>query len=132
MKEQLAVMEHRTASMQAETEELAEQELVDGSEYAEFHSQVGCLTIGTCQCFFVIVYKPHLFYLWQITSLLNTKKKLDADVNQLHTEIEEPVQEARIAREKAKKAIAAYFIILVNTGLMKKNQYSCCDISRLP
>lgn len=44
-------------------------------------------------------------YLWQNTSLLNTKKKLETDVTQLHTEIEEAVQEARNAEEKAKKAI---------------------------
>lgn len=41
----------------------------------------------------------------QNTSLLNTKKKLETDVTQLHTEIEEAVQEARNAEEKAKKAI---------------------------
>uniref|UniRef100_A0A4W6E9A7 Myosin tail domain-containing protein n=1 Tax=Lates calcarifer TaxID=8187 RepID=A0A4W6E9A7_LATCA len=79
--------------MQAEIEELravveqtersrkmAEQELVDVSERAGLlHSQN--------------------------TSLLNTKKKLEADVTQLHGEIEEAVQEARNAEEKAKKAI---------------------------
>ncbi|XP_035471646.1 myosin heavy chain, fast skeletal muscle-like [Scophthalmus maximus] len=93
MKEQCAMMERRTSLMQAEIEELravveqtersrkmAEQELVDVSERAGLlHSQN--------------------------TSLLNTKKKLDADVTQLHGEIEEAVQEARNAEEKAKKAI---------------------------
>ncbi|XP_028310622.1 myosin heavy chain, fast skeletal muscle-like [Gouania willdenowi] len=93
MKEQVAMMERRTTLMQAEIEELrvaveqtergrkmAEQELVDASERAGLlHSQN--------------------------TSLLNTKKKLDLDVTQLHGEIEEAVQEARNAEEKAKKAI---------------------------
>ncbi|XP_042248481.1 myosin heavy chain, fast skeletal muscle-like isoform X1 [Thunnus maccoyii] len=93
MKEQVTMMERRTTLMQAEIEELravveqtersrkiAEQELIDTSERAGLlHSQN--------------------------TSLLNTKKKLDADVTQLHTEIEEAVQEARNAEEKAKKAI---------------------------
>ncbi|KAM7371456.1 hypothetical protein PAMP_008695 [Pampus punctatissimus] len=93
MKEQVAMMERRTTLMQAEIEELravveqtersrkvAEQELIDTSERAGLlHSQN--------------------------TSLLNTKKKLDADITQLHTEIEEAVQEARNAEEKAKKAI---------------------------
>ncbi|XP_028267757.1 myosin heavy chain, fast skeletal muscle-like [Parambassis ranga] len=93
MKEQVAMMERRTTLMQAEIEELraaaeqtersrkvAEQELVDASERAGLlHSQNTCL--------------------------LNTKKKLDADVTQLHCEIEEAVQEARNAEEKAKKAI---------------------------
>lgn len=41
----------------------------------------------------------------QSTSLLNTKKKLDADVTQLQAEVEEAIQEARNAEEKAKKAI---------------------------
>uniref|UniRef100_A0AAQ5YM19 Myosin heavy chain, fast skeletal muscle-like n=1 Tax=Amphiprion ocellaris TaxID=80972 RepID=A0AAQ5YM19_AMPOC len=93
MKEQVAMMERRTTLMQAEIEELraaveqtersrkiAEQELVDASERAGLlHSQN--------------------------TSLINTKKKLEGDLTQLHGEIEEAVQEARNAEEKAKKAI---------------------------
>ncbi|XP_037113421.1 myosin heavy chain, fast skeletal muscle-like [Syngnathus acus] len=93
MKEQVAMMERRTGLLQAEIEELravveqtersrklAEQELIDASERAVLlHSQN--------------------------TSLLNTKKKLDTDVTQLHVEIEEASQEARNAEEKAKKAI---------------------------
>ncbi|XP_051797560.1 myosin heavy chain, fast skeletal muscle-like [Acanthochromis polyacanthus] len=93
MKEQVAMMERRTSLMQAEIEELraaveqtersrkmAEQELVDASERAGLlHSQN--------------------------TSLINTKKKLEADLTQLHGEIEEAVQEARNAEDKAKKAI---------------------------
>ncbi|XP_077412609.1 myosin-4-like isoform X3 [Vanacampus margaritifer] len=93
MKEQVAMMERRTSLMQAEIEELravvdqtersrklAEQELIDVSERAGLlHSQN--------------------------TSLLNTKKKLETDVSQLHGEIEEASQEARNAEEKAKKAI---------------------------
>ncbi|XP_053299181.1 myosin heavy chain, fast skeletal muscle-like [Pleuronectes platessa] len=93
MKEQVAMMERRTALMQAEIEELrvvveqtersrkiVEQELVDASERAGLlHSQN--------------------------ISLLNTKKKIETDVTRLHGEIEEAVQEARNAEEKAKKAI---------------------------
>ncbi|KAF7657360.1 hypothetical protein LDENG_00028600, partial [Lucifuga dentata] len=93
MKEQVGMMERRTNLMQAEIEELrealeqtergrkiAEQELIDVSERAGLlHSQN--------------------------TSLLNTKKKLEVDVTQLHGEIEDAVQEARNAEEKAKKAI---------------------------
>ena len=41
----------------------------------------------------------------QNTSLLNAKKKLECDVNQLQGEVEEAIQEARNAEEKAKKAI---------------------------
>ncbi|XP_062294436.1 myosin heavy chain, fast skeletal muscle-like [Scomber scombrus] len=93
MKEQVTMMERRTGLMLAEIEELravaeqaersrkiAEQELVETSERAGLlHSQN--------------------------TSLMNTKKKLDTDITQLHTEIEEAVQEARNAEERAKKAI---------------------------
>ncbi|XP_077474736.1 myosin-4-like [Stigmatopora argus] len=93
MKEQVTMMERRAGLMQAEIEELravveqtersrkvAEQELIDASERAGLlHSQN--------------------------TSLLNTKKKLETDVTQLHGEIEEATQEARNAEEKAKKAI---------------------------
>ncbi|XP_061906341.1 myosin heavy chain, fast skeletal muscle-like [Entelurus aequoreus] len=93
MKEQVGMMERRTTLMQAEIEELrgvveqtersrklAEQELIDTSERAGLlHSQN--------------------------TSLLNTKKKLEIDVTQLHGEIEEAAQEARNAEDKAKKAI---------------------------
>ena len=41
----------------------------------------------------------------QNTSLLNQKKKMEADLSQLQTEVEEAVQECRNAEEKAKKAI---------------------------
>ncbi|XP_029292965.1 myosin heavy chain, fast skeletal muscle-like [Cottoperca gobio] len=92
-KEQVGMMERRTALMQAEVEELraavdqsersrkvSEQELVDASERAGvLHSQN--------------------------ISILNTKKKLEADITKLHSEIEEAVQEARNAEDKAKKAI---------------------------
>nr|5WLZ_A Chain A, DNA repair protein XRCC4,Myosin-7 [Homo sapiens]5WLZ_B Chain B, DNA repair protein XRCC4,Myosin-7 [Homo sapiens]5WLZ_C Chain C, DNA repair protein XRCC4,Myosin-7 [Homo sapiens]5WLZ_D Chain D, DNA repair protein XRCC4,Myosin-7 [Homo sapiens] len=40
----------------------------------------------------------------QNTSLINQKKKMDADLSQLQTEVEEAVQECRNAEEKAKKA----------------------------
>lgn len=46
-----------------------------------------------------------LFLFLQNTSLLNTKKKLDADVTQLQADVEEAIQEARNAEEKSKKAI---------------------------
>ena len=41
----------------------------------------------------------------QNTSLLNTKKKMEADLVRLQSEMEDTVQEARNADEKAKKAI---------------------------
>jgi myosin protein heavy chain len=48
--------------------------------------------------------KPSCFLL-QNTSLLNTKKKLETDLVQVQGEVDDIVQEARNAEEKAKKAI---------------------------
>uniref|UniRef100_A0A8C2KG31 Myosin heavy chain, fast skeletal muscle-like n=1 Tax=Cyprinus carpio TaxID=7962 RepID=A0A8C2KG31_CYPCA len=103
MKEQVAMVERRNNLMQAEIEELraaleqtergrkvAEQELVDASE------RVGLLHS-------------------QNTSLINTKKKLETDLIQVQGEVDDAVQEARNAEEKAKKAItdvSAYILLL--------------------
>ncbi len=46
-----------------------------------------------------------LSHFLQNTSLINTKKKLEADLVQIQGEMEDVVQEARNAEEKAKKAI---------------------------
>ncbi|KAM6913477.1 myosin heavy chain, skeletal muscle, adult-like [Lycodopsis pacificus] len=92
-KEQLAIAERRHNLMTAENEEigaaleqsersrkLAEQELIDVSGRIQLlHSQN--------------------------SSLLNTKKKMESDLAQLQSEMEDSVQEARTADEKAKKAI---------------------------
>ncbi|XP_042561500.1 myosin heavy chain, fast skeletal muscle-like [Clupea harengus] len=93
LKEQVVMVERRNTLMQAEIEELraaleqtersrkiAEQELVDAIE------RVGLLYT-------------------QNVSLVNTKKKLETDVNHLQGEVEDAVQEARNAEEKAKRAI---------------------------
>jgi len=37
--------------------------------------------------------------------LINTKKKLETDIAQIQSEMEDTIQEARNAEEKAKKAI---------------------------
>ncbi|XP_051752296.1 myosin heavy chain, fast skeletal muscle [Ctenopharyngodon idella] len=93
MREQVAMVERRNNLMQAEIEELrvaleqtergrkvAEQELVDSSERVVLlHSQN--------------------------TSLINTKKKLEADFIQVQGEVDDAIQESRNAEEKAKKAI---------------------------
>nr|XP_042139295.1 myosin-1 [Peromyscus maniculatus bairdii] len=93
LKEQLAMVERRANLLQAEIEELratleqtersrkiAEQELLDASERVQLlHTQN--------------------------TSLINTKKKLETDISQIQGEMEDIVQEARNAEEKAKKAI---------------------------
>ncbi|OWK53053.1 Myosin-3 [Lonchura striata] len=93
LKEQVAMVERRANLLQAEVEELraaleqtersrklAEQELLDASERVQLlHTQN--------------------------TSLFNTKKKLETDMAQLQTEIEDFTNEAKSAEEKAKKAM---------------------------
>ncbi|XP_049916461.1 myosin-1-like isoform X2 [Epinephelus moara] len=116
LKEQVAIVERRSSLLQAEVEELraaleqsersrklAEQELVDACE------RVGLLHS-------------------QNTSLLNSKKKLDADVSQLQSEVEDAVQEARNAEEKAKKAITDAAMMAEE---LKKEQDTSSHLERM-
>uniref|UniRef100_A0A665SXV6 Myosin heavy chain, fast skeletal muscle-like n=1 Tax=Echeneis naucrates TaxID=173247 RepID=A0A665SXV6_ECHNA len=116
MKEQVAMVERRNNLMIAEIEELraaleqtergrkvAEQELVDASErVALLHSQN--------------------------TSLINTKKKLEADLVQIQGEVEDSVQEARNAEEKAKKAITDAAMMAEE---LKKEQDTSAHLERM-
>ncbi len=52
-----------------------------------------------------------LLFMFQNTSLLNSKKKLEADLVQIQSEVDDTVQEARNAEDKAKKAITDVRII---------------------
>ncbi|EHH57729.1 hypothetical protein EGM_07426 [Macaca fascicularis] len=93
LKEQLAIVERRNGLLLEELEEmkvaleqtertrrLSEQELLDASDRVQLlHSQN--------------------------MSLINTKKKLEADIAQCQAEVENSIQESRNAEEKAKKAI---------------------------
>ncbi|KAM7333602.1 hypothetical protein ACRRTK_006922 [Alexandromys fortis] len=104
LKEQLAIVERRNGLLQEELEEmkvaleqtertrrLSEQELLDSSDRVQLlHSQN--------------------------TSLINTKKKLEADLAQCQAEVENSIQESRNAEEKAKKAITDVSIILCRAG----------------
>nr|XP_061805495.1 myosin heavy chain, fast skeletal muscle-like isoform X2 [Nerophis lumbriciformis] len=116
MKEQAAMVERRNGLMLAEIEELraaleqtergrkvAEQELVDASE------RVGLLHS-------------------QNTSLLNTKKKLESDFVQVQGEVEDAVQEARNAEEKAKKAITDAAMMAEE---LKKEQDTSAHLERM-
>ncbi|KAL2100499.1 hypothetical protein ACEWY4_004893 [Coilia grayii] len=116
MKEQIAMVERRNTLMVAEIEELraaleqtergrkvAEQELVDASE------RVGLLHS-------------------QNTSLLNTKKKMEADLVQIQSEVEDTVQEARNAEEKAKKAITDAAMMAEE---LKKEQDTSAHLERM-
>ncbi|XP_029909030.1 myosin heavy chain, fast skeletal muscle-like isoform X3 [Myripristis murdjan] len=116
LKEQAAMVERRNGLMVAEIEELraaleqtergrkvAEQELVDASE------RVGLLHS-------------------QNTSLLNTKKKLETDLVQIQSEVDDTVQEARNAEEKAKKAITDAAMMAEE---LKKEQDTSAHLERM-
>ncbi|XP_078257696.1 myosin-4-like [Rhinoraja longicauda] len=116
LKEQLAMLERRSGLQQAEIEEMraaleqtdrarkiAEQELLDVNERVQLlHSQN--------------------------TSLINTKKKLDADLNHIQSEMEETIQEARNADEKAKKAITDAAMMAEE---LKKEQDTSAHLERM-
>ncbi|XP_039972557.1 myosin-8-like isoform X1 [Xiphias gladius] len=116
LKEQLAIVDRRNNLMMAENEEmraaleqsersrkLAEQELIDTSERIQLlHSQN--------------------------TSLLNTKKKMESDLAQLQSEMEDTVQEARNADEKAKKAIMDAAMMAEE---LKKEQDTSAHLERM-
>nr|XP_044986910.1 myosin-4 isoform X2 [Jaculus jaculus] len=116
LKEQLAMVERRANLMQAEIEELrvsleqtersrrvAEQELLDASERVQLlHTQN--------------------------TSLINTKKKLESDISQIQGEMEDIVQEARNAEEKAKKAITDAAMMAEE---LKKEQDTSAHLERM-
>ncbi|KAL1277658.1 hypothetical protein QQF64_024331 [Cirrhinus molitorella] len=116
MKEQLAMSERKSLLMQAEIEELraaleqtersrkiTEQELTDASE------RVGLLHT-------------------QNTSLLHTKKKLEADISQLQSEVEDSAQESRNAEERAKKAVTDAAMM---SEELKKEQDTCAHLERM-
>ncbi|XP_035490909.1 myosin-7-like [Scophthalmus maximus] len=116
MKENIAIVERRNTLLQAEVEELraaleqtergrklAEQELMDVTERVQLlHSQN--------------------------ISLINHKKKLEADMSQLQSEVEEAVQECRNAEEKAKKAITDAAMMAEE---LKKEQDTSSHLERM-
>uniref|UniRef100_A0A452FJ79 Myosin-7 n=1 Tax=Capra hircus TaxID=9925 RepID=A0A452FJ79_CAPHI len=116
LKENIAIVERRNNLLQAELEELravveqtersrklAEQELIETSERVQLlHSQN--------------------------TSLINQKKKMEADLSQLQTEVEEAVQECRNAEEKAKKAITDAAMMAEE---LKKEQDTSAHLERM-
>ncbi|XP_069396188.1 myosin-2 [Delphinus delphis] len=116
LKEQLAIVERRANLLQAEIEELratleqtersrkmAEQELLDASERVQLlHTQN--------------------------TSLINTKKKLETDISQIQGEMEDIIQEARNAEEKAKKAITDAAMMAEE---LKKEQDTSAHLERM-
>ncbi|XP_017691429.1 PREDICTED: myosin-1B-like [Lepidothrix coronata] len=116
LKEQVAMVERRANLLQAEVEELraaleqtersrkvAEQELMDATERVQLlHTQN--------------------------TSLINTKKKLETDISQIQSEMEDTIQEARNAEEKAKKAITDAAMMAEE---LKKEQDTSAHLERM-
>uniref|UniRef100_A0A8C0A0M2 Uncharacterized protein n=1 Tax=Anas zonorhyncha TaxID=75864 RepID=A0A8C0A0M2_9AVES len=120
LKEQVAMVERRANLLQAEVEELraaleqtersrkvAEQELLDASER---------------------VHTNPILPVTQNTSLINTKKKLETDIVQIQGEMEETIQEARNAEEKAKKAITDAAMMAEE---LKKEQDTSAHLERM-
>ncbi|XP_005986736.1 myosin-7 [Latimeria chalumnae] len=115
-KEQVTAMERRNNLLMSEVEELrsaleqaergrklAEQELLEATERVNLlHSQN--------------------------TGLINQKRKLEADISQLTTEVEEAVQECRNAEEKAKKAITDAAMMAEE---LKKEQDTSAHLERM-
>ncbi|KAI4533323.1 hypothetical protein MG293_016342 [Ovis ammon polii] len=116
LKEQLAMVERRNGLLQEELEEmkvaleqaerarkLSEQELLDASDRVQLlHSQN--------------------------TSLINTKKKLEADIAQCQAEVENSLQESKNAEEKAKKAITDAAMMAEE---LKKEQDTSAHLERM-
>ncbi|KAH0619039.1 hypothetical protein JD844_018644 [Phrynosoma platyrhinos] len=116
LKEQAAALERRNNLLMAEVEELraaleqaergrklAEQELLEATERVNLlHSQN--------------------------TGLINQKKKMEADISQLSTEVEDAVQECRNAEEKAKKAITDAAMMAEE---LKKEQDTSAHLERM-
>ncbi|TDG98392.1 hypothetical protein EPR50_G00218350 [Perca flavescens] len=65
---------------------------------------------------------------WKNISLLNSKRKLDADVSQLQGQVEDAIQEARSAEEKDKKAITDAAVMAEE---LKKEQDSSGQLERM-
>ncbi|XP_006863492.1 PREDICTED: myosin-3 [Chrysochloris asiatica] len=116
LKEQLAIVERRGSLLQAEVEELrasleqterarklAEQELLDSNERVQLlHTQN--------------------------TSLIHTKKKLETDLAQLQSEVEDASRDARNAEEKAKKSITDAAMMAEE---LKKEQDTSAHLERM-
>ncbi|XP_039569904.1 myosin-8-like, partial [Passer montanus] len=69
-----------------------------------------------------------VFPVAQNTSLINTKKKLETDISQIQSEMEDTIQEARNAEEKAKKAITDAAMMAEE---LKKEQDTSAHLERM-
>uniref|UniRef100_A0A665WXZ4 Myosin heavy chain 7 n=1 Tax=Echeneis naucrates TaxID=173247 RepID=A0A665WXZ4_ECHNA len=109
MKENIAIVERRNNLLQAELEEL--RAALEQTDRSRKLAEQELLDVSE-----------------RNTSLLNQKKKLEADTSQLQTEVEEAVQECRNAEEKAKKAITDAAMMAEE---LKKEQDTSAHLERM-
>uniref|UniRef100_A0A671WHH0 Myosin-7 n=1 Tax=Sparus aurata TaxID=8175 RepID=A0A671WHH0_SPAAU len=109
MKENIAIVERRNNLLQAEVEEL--RTALEQTERTRKLAEQELLDVTE-----------------RNTSLINHKKKLEADASQLQTEVEEAVQECRNAEEKAKKAITDAAMMAEE---LKKEQDTSAHLERM-
>merc|ERR1712038_1874458 len=93
MAEQMAVVERRSALLTGEIEELR-----NGVEQAERSRKLAETELNESS------ERSNLLHT-QNTALINQKRKLEAELQQVQGEVEESVSECRNAEDKAKKAI---------------------------
>nr|XP_009935846.1 PREDICTED: myosin-7-like [Opisthocomus hoazin] len=116
LKENMAIVERRNDLLQAELEEL--RAVVEQTERARKLAEQELLEAGE---------RVQLLHS-QNTSLLNQKKKMEADISQLQAEAEEAIQECRNAEEKAKKAITDAAMMAEE---LKKEQDTSAHLERM-
>ncbi|CAL8271208.1 unnamed protein product [Lota lota] len=116
LKEQLAMAERRSALLAAEVEEV--REAVEQSERSRKLAEQELVNVSA---------RIQLLHA-QNTGLLNSKKKMESDINQLHSDMEDTVQEAQSADDKAKKAIADAAMMAEE---LKKEQDTSAHLERM-
>ncbi|XP_010076962.1 PREDICTED: myosin heavy chain, skeletal muscle-like, partial [Pterocles gutturalis] len=122
LKEQVAMVERRANLLQAEVEELQEiEELRAALEQTERSRKVAEQELMDAS------ERVQLLHT-QNTSLINTKKKLETDIAQIQGEMEDTIQEARNAEEKAKKAITDAAMMAEE---LKKEQDTSAHLERM-
>ncbi|KAK1331679.1 hypothetical protein QTO34_009652 [Cnephaeus nilssonii] len=113
LKEQLAMVERRANLLQAEIEELR----------PLWNRQRGAGRSQNRSCWMPVSVSSSC-----TPSLINTKKKLETDISQIQGEMEDIVQEARNAEEKAKKAITDAAMMAEE---LKKEQDTSAHLERM-
>ncbi|NXA56188.1 MYH1B protein, partial [Nothocercus julius] len=116
LKEQVVLVEHRANLLQEDIEEL--QLTIEQTERSRKVAEQELLDAMEC----VQLLHTHN------TSLINTKKKLETDIMHIQGEMEDTIQEARNAEEKAKKAITDVAIMAEE---LKKEQDTSAHLERM-